>query len=86
MADRRQGDRRQGAENKRVQIPFTSFVFIIAIVVIIIVSIVICIITGKTNYKNGYDAGYIDGSGQNFEQFVDNGEDASEVADDEIIN
>ena len=78
MADRRQGDRRQGAENKRVQISFTSFVYIIIITVVILASIIISVIVGKTNYKNGYDAGYIDGSGQNFEQFVDNGETTSD--------
>ena len=71
MSDRRQGDRRAGIENKNINVPLTTFIYIVSIVCIIIISIIVCIIVGKINYNKGYEDGYVTAATQKFEEITD---------------
>jgi len=71
MPDRRQGERRQGIENKRITISLTTFIFMVVIVAIIAVFTVLCVVLSKVNYNKGYEAGLLDGASGKFEQLYD---------------
>ena len=58
MADRRQGDRREGIQGKNVKISLPAFITVIVLLAAIVVSIVVCIFVGKARYDEGYKAGY----------------------------
>ena len=62
MPDRRQKDRRESnLGNKKVVIPFTTFVFSIIMVLVLCLSILMAVVCQKSGYKKGYSQGYTDG-------------------------
>ena len=71
MPDRRQADRREGTmSDKKITIPFTTFIFSIVLIIIIGLSILIVIGFNRIGYNKGYDKGYVDGfnEGINYEE------------------
>ena len=61
MPDRRQGDRRQGAEHKKITIQLSTALYIIGVVFIACIAVVGIFFVGKAQHNKGYDEGYTKG-------------------------